>query len=66
MTTQLRREGISFYQLPHPDYCVPTFHEFKAEHGLTALHLNSSPIVGKWRTEHYEYELEKANIDWKI
>lgn len=66
MTTQLRREGISFFQLPHPDYCVPTFNEFRAEHNLTALHINSSPIVGKWRKEHYEYELQKAGINWQI
>ncbi len=66
MITQLRREGISFKQLEHPEYCVPTFGEFRAEHNLTALHINSSPIVGRWRKEHYEYELAKANISWKI
>lgn len=66
MITQLRREGISFRELEHPEYCVPTFGEFRAEHNLTALHINSSPIVGRWRKEHYEYELAKANISWKI
>jgi hypothetical protein len=59
MITQLRRNGIPFSQLPHPDYCVPTFGKFIENHELTALHLNSSPIVGKWRNEHYEYELNK-------
>jgi hypothetical protein len=59
MITQLRRNGIPFSQLPHPDYCVPTFGKFIENHKLTALHLNSSPIVGKWRNEHYEYELNK-------
>jgi hypothetical protein len=59
MITQLRKKGISFNQLPHPDYCVPTFGKFVEEHGLTALHLNSSSLVGKWRNEHYNYELNK-------
>lgn len=48
-----------FKQLPYPDYCVPTFGEFNKEHNLTALHLNSSPLVGKFRKEHYKYELDK-------
>jgi hypothetical protein len=50
----------NFSELPHPEYCVPTFGEFVPEHGRTALHLNSSQLIGKWRTEHYEYELKKA------
>lgn len=52
----------NFLELPHPEYCVPTFGEFRPEHGLTALHLNSSPIIGKWRKEHYEHELQKIGL----
>jgi hypothetical protein len=63
MITKLRRNGISFEQLPHPDYCVPTFGNFIPEHGLTALHLNSSPLVGKWKMDHYLYELKKIDPD---
>lgn len=63
MITQLRKNNISFHQLPYPEYCVPTFNKFVADHGLTALHLNSSPLVGQWKKEHYEHELKKANIN---
>lgn len=66
MITQLMRNGIPFTQLDHPEYCVPTFGIFIAEHGLTALHLNSSPIIGKWRTEHYQYELNKLLVNGDI
>ena len=59
MITKLRKNGINFVELPHPDYCVPTFNSFIPEHGLTALHLNSSPLVGRWKTEHYDHELGK-------
>lgn len=52
-------KGINFTQLPHPDYCIPTFGEFRPEHGCVALHLNSSPLVGKFRNEHYQHELSK-------
>jgi hypothetical protein len=62
MITQLRRQGISFHQLPHPDYCVPTLGSYVKDHGLVALHLNSSPLVGKYRDEHYENELYKAGL----
>jgi len=60
MITQLDKAGTPFVQLPHPEYCVPTFGEFRANHNLTALHLNSSPLIGKWKTEHYEQELTKC------
>lgn len=66
MITQLRREGVSFKELPNPTYCVPTFGSFVHEHGLTALHLNSSPLVGQWKKEHYLYEMSKAGIVWPI
>lgn len=49
----------NFKQLPHPDYCVPNFNKFISNHNLTALHLNSSPLVGKYREEHYRHELKK-------
>lgn len=52
----------TFEQLPNPDYCVPTFGRFLPDHGLTALHLNSSPIIGRWRTEHYDHELKKLGV----
>lgn len=66
MITQLRREGITFNELPHPNYSVPTFGTFFPEHGRTALHLNSSPLVGPWKKEHYLYEMKKAGIVWPI
>jgi hypothetical protein len=59
MITQLKREGIQFNQLPHPEYCIPTFGKFIQEHNLTVLHLNSSRLVGSFKNEHYEYELNK-------
>jgi hypothetical protein len=62
MITKLIKDGISFQQLPEPEYCIPTFNSFIPEHNLTALHLNSSPLVGKWKEEHYEYELKKISI----
>ena len=61
MITKLRRRGISFVELPHPDYCVPTLNGFISDHGLTALHLNSSPLVGTWKKNHYDHELSKIN-----
>jgi hypothetical protein len=64
MITQLRRQGVSFKELPTPEYCIPTFGSFIPEHNCTVLHLNSSPLVGKWKKEHYEYELNKANIKY--
>lgn len=66
MITKLLQNGITFKTLPHPEYCVPTFGSFVANHGLTTLHLNSSPLVGKWKREHYMYELNKAGIKWNI
>lgn len=62
MVTQLRRNGINFVELPEPEYCVPTFNRFIPDHNLTALHLNSSPLVGRWKEDHYAYELHKADI----
>lgn len=62
MITQLRKNGVGFHELPEPEYCVPTFNQYVPEHNLTALHLNSSPLVGKWKTEHYMYELKKIGI----
>ena len=59
MITQLKKEGIIFNELPHPQYCVPTLNGFIPEHGLTALHLNSCPAVGHSKNEHYDYELKK-------
>lgn len=59
MISSLKRRGLDFDELPFPDYCIPIFNEFKPEHNLTALHLNSCPLVGKWKKEHYEYELQK-------
>jgi lipopolysaccharide biosynthesis glycosyltransferase len=59
MITKLDQSGIQFNQLSNPEYCVPTFGEFIPEHNLTALHLNSSPIIGKWKAEHYQHELKK-------
>jgi hypothetical protein len=61
MITQQNRNGIKFNQLPHPEYCIPTFGQFIPNHGLTALHLNSSPLVGAFKTEHYNYELSKIS-----
>jgi len=55
----ISKQKDMFEQLPHPDYCVPTFGKFIPDHNLIALHINSSPIVGKYREEHYEYELNK-------
>ena len=59
MISDMRRRGVPWLQLPHPDYCIPVFNEFKPNHGLTALHLNSSQLVGKYRAEHYIEELNK-------
>jgi len=61
MITQQNRSNIKFNQLPHPEYCIPTFGQFIPNHGLTALHLNSSPLVGAFKTEHYNYELSKIS-----
>lgn len=58
----ITKQNDKFKQLSHPEYCVPVFGEFVPDHNLTALHINSSPLVGKFRKEHYEYELSKANI----
>lgn len=58
----ISKQKDMFKQLPHPEYCVPTFGEFKPDHNLVALHINSSPIVGKYRKEHYEYELNKVKM----
>lgn len=55
-----------FNQLPHPEYCVPTFGRFIANHGSIALHLNSSNLIGKYRHEHYEYELSKINNNYLL
>lgn len=55
----ISKQGSMFEQLSHPEYCVPTFGKFLPEHNLTALHINSSPLVGRFRKEHYEYELKK-------
>jgi hypothetical protein len=54
-----RAKGINFIELPHPQYCVPTFGKFLPEHGCTALHLNSCAFVGSHKDEHYKYELKK-------
>lgn len=59
LITQQKKTPNTFVQLPHPEYCVPTFGRFLPDHNLVALHLNSSPIVGKYRDEHYTYELSK-------
>lgn len=59
MITKLNKFGIKFVQLPHPEYCVPTFGKFVENHNLTVLHLNSSPIIGAWKDEHYKHELTK-------
>jgi len=66
MITQLRREGTIFNELPHPDYSVPTLGSFISEHGRTALHLNSSPLVGPWKKEHYLYEMDKIGLTWSL
>jgi lipopolysaccharide biosynthesis glycosyltransferase len=65
MITQLKKENIKIHELPTPDYCIPTFGDFIPNHKSTLLHLNSSPLVGKWKHEHYEHELNKANINFK-
>jgi lipopolysaccharide biosynthesis glycosyltransferase len=59
MMTQQNRNGIIFNQLSHPEYCIPTFNQFIPDHNLTVLHLNSSPLVGRFKKEHYDYELNK-------
>jgi hypothetical protein len=59
LITKQKERRLNFIQLPHPDYCIPTFNEFRPEHGLVALHLNSSPLVGKFKLEHYQHELTK-------
>lgn len=55
----ISKQDSLFKQLTYPDYCIPTFGEFIPDHNLTVLHLNSSPLVGKYRLEHYNYELKK-------
>lgn len=59
MITQQTIKGHRFLQLKHPDYCVPTFGKFVPDHGCTTLHLNSSPAVGLYKNDHYQYELAK-------
>jgi lipopolysaccharide biosynthesis glycosyltransferase len=59
----ITKQGEKFKQLSHPEYCVPTFNKFLPKHNLTGLHINSSPLVGKYRKEHYDYELLKAGIN---
>lgn len=66
MITKLIQDGVVFKRLPHPEYCVPNFGSFISSHNLTALHLNSSPLVGKWKREHYLHEMNKAGIVWNI
>lgn len=61
LISRIVERGVKFIEMPHPDYCVPTFNEFRADHGLTALHLNSSPLVGRFKAEHYQYELTKLH-----
>lgn len=65
LITKLIERNIQFVQLPHPDYCVPTFNQFVPEHGCVALHLNSSPLVGRFKTEHYQHELAKTQAPVK-
>jgi hypothetical protein len=62
MITKRIEAGIAFRELPHPDYCIPTFGQFIAEHGCTALHLNSSGLVGSYKKDHYNYELAKIGL----
>lgn len=62
MISQQIKKGESFVQLPHPKYCIPTFGKFEPNHGCTALHLNSSPLVGLYKKEHYAHELTKAGL----
>lgn len=59
LITQQKKTSNTFVQLPHPDYCVPTFGEFTPNHNLTALHLNSSPLVGRYRENYYSHEVSK-------
>ena len=61
MITKLKQKGTLFEQLPHPDYCVPTFNGFIPDHNLTCLHLTSSPLVGHSLSKHYDYELAKIS-----
>jgi hypothetical protein len=62
MISKLQQKGIVFDQLPYPEYCIPTFGKFIPDHNLTTLHLNSSPLVGQWKSDHYNYELNRNQI----
>lgn len=59
LISRMVERGVKFLQLPHPEYCIPTFGNFVPDHGLTVLHLNSSPLVGKFKEDHYKYEMSK-------
>lgn len=60
MISKLKEKNMVFNELPHPEYCIPTFGKFIPDHNLTALHLNSSPLVGQWKEDHYNYELDRV------
>lgn len=66
MITRRMERGFLFKELPHPDYCIPTFGKFLPDHGCTALHLNSSPLVGLYKKQHYVHELTKAKLSVNI
>jgi hypothetical protein len=61
MITKLKQKKI-FIELPEDKYCVPVFNKLRLNHNFDMLHLNSCPLVGKFKTEYYEYELSKLSL----
>jgi len=59
---QITKQKNRFTQLSHPEYCVGSMGKFVPNHNKTMLHLTSSPLSGKFRQQHLNFELSKISL----